>query len=129
MTIYYFCLLIFLLLSHDLIYFSSFTGMNSSNLLCFRAVSVSPYTSWLSKISDTDILLAAHGNSGVVTVDMGGSVRLWETGLESIQRSLLEWRNMIGQDDGRPVQVKYCATFAELFEVSVSTYKILFFLF
>lgn len=78
--------------------------MNSS-LLCFRTESVSPYTSWLSKISDTDILLAAFENNGVVTVDMGGSVRLWETGLESIQRSLLEWRNMIGQDDGRPVQV------------------------
>lgn len=89
---------------------------------------MSPYTSWLSKISDTDILLAAHGNSGVVTVDMGGSVRLWETGHESIQRSLLEWRNMIGQDDGRPVQVKYCVTFAELFELSVSKYNILFFL-
>lgn len=88
--------------------FLEVTDLNSKKLKYIpvpRAVSVSPYTSWLSKISDTDILLAAHGNSGVVTVDMGGSVRLWETGLESIQRSLLEWRNMIGQDDGRPVQI------------------------
>ncbi|KAM8976160.1 von Willebrand factor A domain-containing protein 8 [Pelodytes ibericus] len=70
-----------------------------------RPASVSPYTSWLSKISDTDILLAALGSRGVVTVDMGGSVRLWETGFDSLQRSLIEWRNMIGQDDGRPVQI------------------------
>ncbi|XP_075055872.1 von Willebrand factor A domain-containing protein 8 isoform X1 [Mixophyes fleayi] len=84
------------------------TDLNSKKLKYIpvpRATSVSPYTSWLSKISDTDIIVAALGNRGVVTVDMGGSVRLWETGLESIQRSLLEWRNMIGQDDGRPVQI------------------------
>uniref|UniRef100_A0A8C5PQG7 von Willebrand factor A domain-containing protein 8 n=1 Tax=Leptobrachium leishanense TaxID=445787 RepID=A0A8C5PQG7_9ANUR len=70
-----------------------------------RPMSMSPYTSWLSKISETDTLLAALGSNGVVTVDMGGSVRLWETGLDSLQRSLLEWRNMIGQDDGRPMQI------------------------
>ncbi|XP_063282038.1 von Willebrand factor A domain-containing protein 8 [Pelobates fuscus] len=70
-----------------------------------RPSSISPYTSWLSKISDTDFLIAALGNTGVVTVDMGGSVRLWETGLDSLQRSLLEWKNMIGQDDGRPMQI------------------------
>ncbi|XP_053311448.1 von Willebrand factor A domain-containing protein 8 [Spea bombifrons] len=70
-----------------------------------RPTSVSPYTSWLSKISDTDILLASLGSKGVVTVDVGGSVRLWETGLDSIQRSLLEWKNMIGKDDGRPMQI------------------------
>ncbi|KAJ8256112.1 hypothetical protein COCON_G00199760 [Conger conger] len=41
-----------------------------------RSASVSPYTNWLSK-----------------------------TGLDSLQRSLLEWRNMIGAEDGRPVQI------------------------
>ncbi|KAM4700318.1 von Willebrand factor A domain-containing protein 8 [Discoglossus pictus] len=70
-----------------------------------RPRSLSPYTSWISKISDTDILLAPLGSKGVVTVDLGGGVRLWETGLDNLQRSLLEWRNMIGQDDGRPVQI------------------------
>ncbi|KAJ1114524.1 hypothetical protein NDU88_002760 [Pleurodeles waltl] len=66
---------------------------------------VSPYTAWLSKISDTDVLLAPLGGGSVVTVDVGGQVRVWETGLEHLQRSLLEWRSMIGQDDGRPVQI------------------------
>uniref|UniRef100_A0A5F9D324 von Willebrand factor A domain-containing protein 8 n=1 Tax=Oryctolagus cuniculus TaxID=9986 RepID=A0A5F9D324_RABIT len=70
-----------------------------------RSESLSPYTTWLSTISDTDALLAEWGKSGVVTVDMGGRVRLWETGLERLQRSLMEWRNMIGQEDDRHMQI------------------------
>ncbi|XP_058526672.1 von Willebrand factor A domain-containing protein 8 [Ochotona princeps] len=70
-----------------------------------RSESLSPYTSWLSTISDTDALLAEWDRSGVVTVDMGGHVRLWETGLERLQRSLMEWRNMIGQEGDRHIQI------------------------
>ncbi|XP_053253218.1 von Willebrand factor A domain-containing protein 8 isoform X2 [Podarcis raffonei] len=70
-----------------------------------RPTNLTPYTSWLSAISDTDVLLAALGEAGVVTVDMGGNVRLWETSLESLQRSLHEWRTMIGEENGRPVQI------------------------
>ncbi|KAG7331155.1 hypothetical protein KOW79_005124 [Hemibagrus wyckioides] len=70
-----------------------------------RTMSVSPYTAWISKVSDTDVLIAPLGSGGVVTVDMGGYVRVWETGLDNLQRSLLEWRNMIGSEDGRPVQI------------------------
>ncbi|XP_023604004.1 von Willebrand factor A domain-containing protein 8 isoform X2 [Myotis lucifugus] len=69
-----------------------------------RSEFLSPYTTWISTISDTDALLAEWGRGGVVTVDMGGQIRLWETGLEHLQRSLMEWRNMIGQDD-RHMQV------------------------
>ncbi|KAJ8253375.1 hypothetical protein GJAV_G00212230 [Gymnothorax javanicus] len=71
-----------------------------------RSQVVSPYTSWLSKVSDTDVILAPVGAAGVVTVDMGGYVRLWEMGLESLQRSLLEWRNMIGSEDNRPITIE-----------------------
>uniref|UniRef100_A0A3B4UMV5 von Willebrand factor A domain-containing protein 8 n=1 Tax=Seriola dumerili TaxID=41447 RepID=A0A3B4UMV5_SERDU len=70
-----------------------------------RSMSVSPYTSWLSKVSESDVLMAPLGSGGVVTVDMGGYVRLWETGLDALQRSLMEWRNMIGTEDGRPLQI------------------------
>ncbi|KAK7809056.1 hypothetical protein U0070_013242 [Myodes glareolus] len=42
---------------------------------------------------------------------MGGRVRLWETGLERLQQSLMEWRNMIGQDSDRPLQVSLELTF------------------
>ncbi|XP_010212958.1 PREDICTED: von Willebrand factor A domain-containing protein 8-like [Tinamus guttatus] len=84
------------------------TDLNSKKIKYIaipRSESLSPYTSWLSEISDTDALLAPLGKVGLVSVDMGGGVRLWETGLESLQRSLQEWRNMIGQEDGRPVQI------------------------
>ncbi|XP_069882793.1 von Willebrand factor A domain-containing protein 8 isoform X1 [Dipodomys merriami] len=67
--------------------------------------SLSPYTTWLSAISDTDALLAEWNKSGIVTVDMGGCVRLWETGLERLQQSLLEWRNMMGQDGDQHIQI------------------------
>ncbi|XP_038166653.1 von Willebrand factor A domain-containing protein 8 isoform X2 [Arvicola amphibius] len=69
------------------------------------AESLSPYTAWISAVSDTDALLAEWDKSGIVTVDMGGRVRLWETGLERLQQSLMEWRNMIGQDSDRPLQI------------------------
>ncbi|CAL8266675.1 unnamed protein product [Lota lota] len=84
------------------------TDLNSKKLKYVpvpRSTSVSPYTNWLSKVSDSDIVLAALGSGNVVTVDMGGCVRLWETGLDNLQRSLMEWRNMIGSDDGRPIQI------------------------
>ncbi|GAB1299119.1 von Willebrand factor A domain-containing protein 8 [Apodemus speciosus] len=69
------------------------------------AESLSPYTAWISAISDTDALLAEWDKSSIITVDMGGRVRLWETGLERLQQSLMEWRNMIGQGSDRPVQI------------------------
>ncbi|XP_013855455.1 von Willebrand factor A domain-containing protein 8 [Austrofundulus limnaeus] len=70
-----------------------------------RSKTVSPYTNWLSKVSECDVLVAALGSGGVVTVDTGGYIRLWETGLTSLQQSLMEWRNMIGTEDGRPIQI------------------------
>ncbi|KAI4872445.1 hypothetical protein NFI96_033688, partial [Prochilodus magdalenae] len=84
------------------------TDLNSKKLKYIpvpRTTSMSPYTAWISKVSDTDVVIAPLGTGGVVTVDMGGYVRLWETGLDHLQRSLLEWKNMIGSEDGRPVQV------------------------
>ena len=66
---------------------------------------LSPYTTWLSTISDTDALLAEWGKGGVVTVDMGGRIWLWETGLEHLQWSLMEWRNMIGREGDRLMQI------------------------
>lgn len=84
------------------------TDLNSKKLKYIpvpRAMTVSPYTTWLSKVSDCDVLIAALGSGGVVTVDMGGYIRLWETGLDTLQRSLMEWRNMIGSEDGIPMQI------------------------
>jgi hypothetical protein len=37
-------------------------------------------------------------NDGLVTVDNAGTVRLWETGTANLEKSLLEWRRMIGDE-------------------------------
>ena len=36
-----------------------------------------------------------------VTVDNVGTVRLWETGVDNLSRSLSEWRTMVGGDQGK----------------------------
>ncbi|XP_061647340.1 von Willebrand factor A domain-containing protein 8 isoform X2 [Phyllopteryx taeniolatus] len=69
------------------------------------STSASPYANWLSKVSETDVLMAPLASGGVVTVDAGGRARLWETGTDALRRSLTEWRKMIGSEDGRPVQI------------------------
>lgn len=84
------------------------TDLNSKKLKYIpipRPMSVSPYTNWLTKVSESDVVIAPLVSGGVVTVDTGGYVRLWETGSDTLQRSLMEWRNMIGTEDGRPVQI------------------------
>ena len=77
-------------------------------ILCiYSATKVSPYASWLFSISDSSLLIAGTSNDGLVTVDVGGRVRLWETGLVNLERSLREWKNMIGWQDTKPLQVIY----------------------
>ncbi|KAL5014683.1 hypothetical protein ScPMuIL_008953, partial [Solemya velum] len=71
------------------------------------ATRVSPYASWLFTVSDSGVFLAPMSNDGLVTVDMSGCVRLWETSLLHLNRSLTEWRNMIGFEDSRPLQMTY----------------------
>lgn len=39
----------------------------------------SPYTSWVCTLMETSFVLGAYGREGVVTADMSGGVRLWET--------------------------------------------------
>lgn len=78
----------------------------SYNFVIIRSKSVSPYTNWLTKVSETDVVMAPLGSGGVVTVDMGGCVRLWETGLDTLQRSLMEWKNMIGSENDSSMQVR-----------------------
>jgi len=40
--------------------------------------------------------MAGMSNDSVVTVDSGGCVRLWETAMYSLSKSLSQWRSMIG---------------------------------
>ncbi|XP_064614845.1 von Willebrand factor A domain-containing protein 8-like [Liolophura sinensis] len=65
----------------------------------------SPYTSWLLSVTDVNIFMAPMSDDGLVTVDAGGCVRLWETSLVNLGRSLQQWRNMIGQGDDKHLQM------------------------
>lgn len=71
------------------------------------ATRTSPYTSWLYNISESSMLMAPSSNDGIVTVDMGGCIRMWETALINIERSLEDWRRMVGFGNDKPLQVTY----------------------
>ena len=45
-------------------------------------------------------------NDGLVTVDTGGCVRMWETALAHLEKSMQKWRNLIGQGDDDKLQVR-----------------------
>ena len=44
-------------------------------------------------------------HDGVVTVDGGGCVRLWETALMNLDKSLRGWRSLLGEASDKPLQV------------------------
>ncbi|XP_046400469.1 von Willebrand factor A domain-containing protein 8 [Ischnura elegans] len=57
---------------------------------------VSPYLAFLYGSTDTSVLVAGTSGNGVVSLDAGGSIRLWETGLSNLELSLKAWRKNIG---------------------------------
>lgn len=63
-----------------------------------RASQASPYWAWAAAARTTPLVLAATSGQGVASVDSSGVLRLWQTGSEGLQRSLAEWRKMIGED-------------------------------
>ena len=50
--------------------------------------------------SEVSFVTAAASNDGIVTVDRSGCVRVWETALGHLQRSIGKWRGLIGEDTG-----------------------------
>jgi hypothetical protein len=67
-------------------------------MFCFdcRAKSLSPYASWLLDTLEVPVKLACASGDGLVSVDAGGCIRLWETGVSNLERSLKEWRRALG---------------------------------
>jgi hypothetical protein len=53
-----------------------------------------------------DVLMAVTSNDGLVTVDRGGCVRLWETAVFNLSKSLTQWRNMIGEGIQQNLKVR-----------------------
>lgn len=56
--------------------------------------------------SEVSFVTAAASNDGVVTVDGSGCVRVWETALSHLQRSIGKWRGLIGEGDTGHLQVR-----------------------
>ncbi|KAI4486325.1 hypothetical protein M0802_012344 [Mischocyttarus mexicanus] len=63
-------------------------------------VRVSPLSEWLYG-KELPIFAAPTSNYGLVTVDVNGCVRLWETSLMNIEKSLGSWRKMIGSEENK----------------------------
>lgn len=63
-----------------------------------RPVNVSPLTQWLYS-KDLPLYASPMSNEGLVTIDAGGCVRLWETSVANIEKSLGAWRKMIDADE------------------------------
>nr|XP_050853012.1 von Willebrand factor A domain-containing protein 8 [Vespula vulgaris]XP_050853013.1 von Willebrand factor A domain-containing protein 8 [Vespula vulgaris] len=61
---------------------------------------ISHLSQWLYG-TELPIFASPTSNYGLVTVDASGCVRLWETSLTNIEKSLGSWRNMIGVDDDK----------------------------
>jgi len=67
----------------------------------------SPYSAWYRQTYPDNVLgISDMSNDGLVTVDNSGSVRLWETGVANLERSLAEWRKMVGGDDDLTMTIK-----------------------
>lgn len=62
----------------------------------FRPKVSSSASAFVYASSQQPLLVAERSNSGLVTVDNGGCIRLWETGLAQLERSLDEWQKMVG---------------------------------
>lgn len=71
--------------------------------LITRPIKVSPTTQWLYD-KELPLYAAETSNQGLITVDAGGCVRLWETSLTHLENSLGAWRKMVGAD-GEKLQI------------------------
>ena len=60
------------------------------------AYSESYYAYAITGASHAGVLMAGMSSDGLVTVDSGGCVRLWETAVFNLSKSLSQWRSMIG---------------------------------
>ena len=66
----------------------------------------SVYASWYKQTYPDQLLsLAQMSNEGLVSVDNAGTVRLWETGVANLERSLGEWRRMVGDLSNRDLMI------------------------
>ena len=59
-----------------------------------------------ARMAGKPLVMARTTYDGIVTVDVAGRVRLWETGITNLVRSLEKWKGLIGEDYQGPLQVR-----------------------
>ena len=84
--------------------------INYGFLSDFRSVRYIPFPgrrdlSLYARLAGKPLVMAPTTYEGVVTVDVAGRVRLWETGLSNLVQSLEKWKGLIGEDYQGPLQV------------------------
>ncbi|XP_059156251.1 von Willebrand factor A domain-containing protein 8-like [Physella acuta] len=81
----------------------------ANHKLCYIPIpgpkQISPYASWLFNTSDCNVWIAPTSSQGLVSVDIGGAVRFWETVPAKLEASLKDWRNMLGYEESKPLQL------------------------
>ncbi len=65
---------------------------------------VSRHMPW-APASTNELAMTKTHDEHLVTVDLSGTVRVWETGTKQLAKSLDEWHRMIGAQGDRPLQV------------------------
>jgi von Willebrand factor A domain-containing protein 8 len=47
---------------------------------------------------EVPVKVTQGSNEALVTVDAGGTIRMWETGVANLERSINEWKRVLGAD-------------------------------
>lgn len=76
-----------------------------SNYILPSVTNSNIYHQWYTSGSDINVVIAPMSNDGLVTVDTGGCVRLWETALAHLEKSIGKWRSLIGEGEEQKLQV------------------------
>ena len=63
------------------------------------------YNQWFHSGTGPNLVLAPMSSEGLVTVDAGGVVRLWETAMCRLNSAVSQWKSLIGQGQGKNLQV------------------------
>ena len=81
--------------------------ISKTNICLFHSViNLHHYGAWYQTTSSVGLTMAGMSNDGLVTVDTGGCIRLWETSLSHLDQSMRRWQGLIGEAEGAPLDVR-----------------------
>lgn len=71
--------------------------------------------SWYVDSSSLNVHVGKLNNDEIVTVDLFGNLRFWETGFMQLQRSLDDWKKLVGKG-------KYCRQLLKYYVILLLNY-------